>query len=166
MVLLAVGKNTVEIQAEHQHAGGRILLRNPNENDESSTIQIDANWEDSGDSRVVSNSIEITGGADLSEHFDIAGDPLPGMVVSIDAMNEGRLVISSRAYDRAVAGIISGANGLRTGMLMGQTDSQADGEHPVALSGRVYCLADVSKGEIEPGDPISYVRRRRIDITG
>ena len=35
---------------------------------------------------------------------------------------------------------------------MGQAGSVADGEHPVALSGRVYCWADASGGAIEPGD--------------
>ena len=28
----------------------------------------------------------------------------------------------------------------------------ADGKHPVALSGRVYCWADTSNGPINPGD--------------
>ena len=30
--------------------------------------------------------------------------------------------------------------------------SVADGEHPVALTGRVYCWADASHGPIQPGD--------------
>jgi hypothetical protein len=51
-----------------------------------------------------------------------------------------------------VAGIISGAGGVKPGMTMSQTGSIADGNHPVALSGRVYCWADASSGPIEPGD--------------
>jgi len=35
---------------------------------------------------------------------------------------------------------------------MGQAGSVADGQHPVALTGRVYALADASSGAIEPGD--------------
>ena len=35
---------------------------------------------------------------------------------------------------------------------MGKQSSAADGEHPVALSGRVYCLADAANGPIGPGD--------------
>jgi hypothetical protein len=62
------------------------------------------------------------------------------------------LIPSRQAYDRRVAGIISGAGGIQTGMLMGQEGSKADGAHPVALSGRVYCWADASYGPIEPGD--------------
>jgi hypothetical protein len=37
-------------------------------------------------------------------------------------------------------------------MMMAQDGSPADGEHPVALTGRVYCLADASEAPIEPGD--------------
>jgi hypothetical protein len=35
---------------------------------------------------------------------------------------------------------------------MGQEDSTADGDYPVALTGRVYCLCDASNGSIAPGD--------------
>jgi hypothetical protein len=74
------------------------------------------------------------------------------MVVSIDAARPGKLQISTKAYDNKVAGIISGAGGIKPGMMMGQKDSQANGEYPVALSGRVFCWADASTAAIEPGD--------------
>lgn len=98
--------------------------------------------------------LEITGGSDLSEQFDIRGsaDPAPGMVVCIDPRNPGELVVSDQPYDRRVAGIISGAGGVAPGMLMGQEGSRADGSTPVALTGRVYCWADASTGPIVPGD--------------
>ena len=35
---------------------------------------------------------------------------------------------------------------------MGQPGTLADGEHLVALAGRVYCWVDASYGAIEPGD--------------
>lgn len=107
--------------------------------------------------------LQITGGADLSEQFEVnaaqnpEGNQLqtsvePGMVVSIDPDNPGKLAVSRTAYDRKVAGILSGAGGIKPGMLMGQAGSVADGNHPVALTGRVYCWADASNGSIEPGD--------------
>jgi hypothetical protein len=37
-------------------------------------------------------------------------------------------------------------------MMMGQEGTLADGKHPVALSGRVYCWVDATKGAIKPGD--------------
>ena len=77
------------------------------------------------------------------------------MVVSIDPESPGNLVVSNRAYDRKVAGIISGAGGVKPGMLMGQKGSKADGTRPVALTGRVFCRADASDFHIEPGDLVT-----------
>jgi hypothetical protein len=98
--------------------------------------------------------LEITGGADFAETFDIADNQTlkPGTVVSIDVENAGQLRISSQAYDKTVAGVISGAGGIQPGMIMGQEGTITEGKHPVALSGRVYCLVDASYGEIKPGD--------------
>jgi hypothetical protein len=101
--------------------------------------------------------LEILGGADLSEKFDVV--PVPGAagieagtVVSIDPTTEGRLVESREPYDHRVAGIVSGAGGVRPGMIMGQDGTVASGEHPVALTGRVYCRATAAGGPIRPGD--------------
>ena len=104
--------------------------------------------------KTTTNVLEITGGADLAEHFDIAGAELaaPGMVVSIDPDKAGGLCISSQANDKKVAGIISGAGDINPGMIMGQKGTLANGQHPVALTGRVYCLVDASYGTIQPGD--------------
>jgi hypothetical protein len=38
---------------------------------------------------------------------------------------------------------------------MGQRGTLADGKHPVALTGRVYCLVDARRGAILPGDLIT-----------
>lgn len=107
--------------------------------------------------RVKTEVLEITGGSDISEQFDIHNlkenvMPSPGMVVSIDSERPGNLIVSDRSYDRSVAGIISGAGGVRTGMLMGQNGTKADGAYPVALTGRVYAWVDASYGSVEPGD--------------
>jgi len=105
--------------------------------------------------RITTKSLEITGGCDLSEQFEIDGRGHalePGMVVSIDPARPGALAIATAPYDRRVAGIISGAGGVNPGMLMGQRHSIADGAHPVALSGRVWTWCDASHGAIEPGD--------------
>jgi len=101
--------------------------------------------------------LELTGGADFSERFDVTTTrsdepPAPGSVVCIDPSEAGRLIMSHEAYDRKVAGIISGAGGIEPGVLMGQKGSIADGAHPVALTGRVYCKATASNGPIQPGD--------------
>jgi hypothetical protein len=101
------------------------------------------------------NVLQITGGADLSERFDVAHTQSkiePGMVVAIDPKNPGKLAVSAQAYNQRVAGVISGAGGVQPGMLMGQSGTLADGDQPVALSGRVYVWADASNAPIAPGD--------------
>ncbi|HYW74851.1 MAG TPA: hypothetical protein VE961_27745 [Pyrinomonadaceae bacterium] len=106
--------------------------------------------------------LQITGGADFAENFEVnlekandatmTAEVKAGMVVSIDPANPGKLALSARPYDRRVAGVISGAGGVQPGMVMSQEGTLADGKHPVALSGRVYCWADAAHGAIEPGD--------------
>ncbi len=99
--------------------------------------------------------LQILGGADLSEQFDVSSpdqELLPGMTVCIDPNREGRLLLSRHSYDHRVAGIVSGAGGVKPGMLMAQEGSIADGGHPVALTGRVYCWVDATYGPIAPGD--------------
>lgn len=110
--------------------------------------------------RIKCDVLEIRGGSDLAEQFDVACpdetiDVQPGMVVSIDPEHAGKLTISRTAYDRRVAGIISGADGIRPGMVMGQAGTVADGQYPVALSGRVWVRCDTTNAAIEPGDMLT-----------
>jgi len=101
--------------------------------------------------------LRILGGSDIAEPFNVTAAqdaPIePGMVVSIDPTRMGELRLSSSAYDRTVAGILSGAGGIRPGMTLSQKDTIADGAHPVALTGRVWCRVDAGAGgAIQPGD--------------
>jgi hypothetical protein len=74
-------------------------------------------------------------------------------VVVIDESRAGDMKVSDRAYDTRVAGVISGANGLKPGMVMQAEGAEhAGGEHPVALTGRVWTKVDASFGAIRPGD--------------
>jgi hypothetical protein len=107
------------------------------------------------DGRTTVSVLAITGGSDLSEQFDVTaaeGEVTPGLVVCIDANHPGKLLVCNGAYDRTVAGVVSGAGGIEPGMVMGQQGSPADGAYPVALTGRVYVWADASAGPIQPGD--------------
>lgn len=146
------GTTTVFIEgAEAAGNGSQIALYN---GAGTATIVLDANF--GGESRITTQVLEITGGSDLSENFDIQSSHAePGMIVCIDPAHPGGLVVSERAYDRAVAGVVSGAGGVKPGLVMGQRNSKADGKHPVAMTGRVYCLVDASTGAIEPGDLIT-----------
>ncbi|MGD0811984.1 MAG: hypothetical protein ABSA83_00095 [Verrucomicrobiota bacterium] len=98
--------------------------------------------------------LAITGGSDLAEPFEVsspARDIPLGSVVVIDEEHTGHLKVSSRAYDTRVAGVLSGANGIHPGIEM-QQQGLLEGGQNVALSGRVYALADAAYGPIQPGD--------------
>jgi hypothetical protein len=107
--------------------------------------------------KMITDVLIINGGSDIAEPYDIAPHPAahlaPGMVVCIDPDTPGKLRLSSAAYDHTVAGIVSGAAGVKPGMLLSQEGTIADGEHPVALTGRVYCYVDADAGgSVQPGD--------------
>jgi hypothetical protein len=96
--------------------------------------------------------LEITGGCDLAEPFAMEeGTIEKGAVVVIDRAHPGQLKRSTRAYDRRVAGIVSGANNINPGIALKQEGALDQGQN-VALTGRVYVQADASFGAIEPGD--------------
>jgi hypothetical protein len=98
------------------------------------------------------NVLTIRGGADIAEPFQMSSGDLPkGSVVVIDEANPGHLKMSQQAYDTRVAGVISGANGVKPGLSLRQ-EGLVDGDQQVALTGRVYVRADASQGAIKPGD--------------
>ena len=82
-----------------------------------------------GGGRVIVPVLEITGGNDLAEPFDIAESESlkPGTLVSIDPERPGQLRVARKAYDRTVAGVVSGANGLSPGITLTKEGSVADG---------------------------------------
>lgn len=109
---------------------------------------------------LTANVVTIVGGSDVAEPYEIAaaGDlcPQPGMVVSIDSDHIGQMKVTSSAYDRTVAGIVSGANGIAPGITLRQKGTVADGTHPVASIGRVWCLVDAdANGPIATGDMLT-----------
>lgn len=96
--------------------------------------------------------LRITGGCDLAEPFQMSHNDIPqGAVVIIDEEHPGQLKMSQGAYDNRVAGIVSGANGVKAGITLHQ-EGLIDGGQNVALTGRVYVQADASEHAIKPGD--------------
>jgi hypothetical protein len=158
------------VNISNQNASGIALLAGVNSSDTVSLLQqhgsgdflyCDAfagGWqrviELKGDGTLKCKVLTITGGSDLAEPFATSSkQPLdPGMVLSIDPDHPGALRLADSAYDRCVAGIVSGAGGVNPGVLMRQEATIADGEYPVALSGRVYCWVDAAHGAVRPGD--------------
>jgi hypothetical protein len=108
-------------------------------------IHLDGN---TGDIRLI--------GADCAEEFDIESQEVaPGSVMTIG--DGGRLRSCTEAYDRRVAGVVSGAGSLHSGIVM---DSR-HGRHrrtPVALTGKVYCRIDADYCPVEVGDLLTTSR--------
>jgi hypothetical protein len=99
--------------------------------------------------------VTITGGCDIVEGFETGGEVCePGTVLVIDARRPGELCASSSAYDKKVAGVVSGAGGVRPGLALAQ-EGTLDGETKVAMAGRVYVLCTAENGAIEPGDRLT-----------
>jgi hypothetical protein len=94
---------------------------------------------------------------DFAEVFEI-GDRdgiVPGTVLVSDF--GAKLAASSRACDPLVVGVVSGANGLSPGMIIG---ARADGstDLPVAVAGRVFVRANSEGGPIKAGDLLTSSR--------
>lgn len=97
-------------------------------------------------------ALTIRGGADLAEPFAMSeAEVSPGSVVVIDEQHPGKLKLSAQAYDRKVAGVVSGAGGVKAGISMIQENALEAGQN-VALTGRVYVRTDAAFGAVQPGD--------------
>ncbi|MER8995032.1 MULTISPECIES: hypothetical protein [unclassified Mesorhizobium] len=108
---------------------------------------------------VVTGNIDVTGpGSDIrllnedcAEDFDVrdAQQVEPGTVMILG--QDGALEESNCAYDKRVAGVISGAGDFKPGIVLGSRP-QSINRQPIALMGKVYCKADAHFGQIEVGD--------------
>jgi hypothetical protein len=94
--------------------------------------------------------LEIVG-ADLAEKFPTTETLEPGTVVEIDPDNPGHLRKAQGAYNKRVAGVVAGANGLSEGIILGNLEG-SENHTPIAMSGRVWVYADATHEAIEPGD--------------
>ncbi|WP_433271588.1 hypothetical protein ACQPZF_12815 [Actinosynnema sp. CS-041913] len=120
---------------------GDIIVR---DNAGNAVIQLDGG---SGDI-ILSN-------ADCAEDFDLRGGAGDAEAGTVMVLSEGGGVIPSELpYDRKVAGVISGAGGVRPGIVLGRQPSESP-RCPLALVGKVYCQADASYGPIELGDMLT-----------
>jgi hypothetical protein len=110
-----------------------------------------------GDIGLQGGNIAMNGGdiylsnGDCAEEFDIAclEQVEPGTVMVIDS--DGALQPSTQAYDKRVAGVISGAGNYKPGLILDKQES-SNNRMPIALMGKVYCKVDAEYGAIEVGD--------------
>jgi len=101
-------------------------------------------------------NVEVTGdvmltGQDLAENFGFPQEQQvePGTVMVIDT--EDALQVSSQAYDRRVAGVVSGAADLKPAIILGREKS-GHKRLPIALMGKAYCKVDARYARIDVGD--------------
>jgi hypothetical protein len=148
-------KRTIEINPSEAGTTDAGQITFYSEDGITPTIEIDGDY--NGDGRITTNEIQITGGSDLSEFFELSDENNieKGMVVCIDENNPGQLKKSEKSFDKTVAGIVSGANNIKPGLVMSQKGTIADGEHLIALSGRVYCMVDATIVPVEIGDMLT-----------
>jgi hypothetical protein len=106
-------------------------------------LRVDGNLTTAGD-------IQLTN-ADCAEDFDISDkhQAEPGTVMVLG--HDGKLKPSETAYDKRVAGVISGAGDYKPGIILDKQHSQI-GRKPIALIGKVFCKVDAQYGAIEVGD--------------
>ncbi len=100
---------------------------------------------------VVTGDIVLTDAADCAEDFDVAATTIdePGTVMVLGP--DGSLEACARAYDKRVVGVVSGADGFRSGIVLDKR-SDVPGRRPIALMGKVFCKVDAAHGKIEMGD--------------
>jgi hypothetical protein len=100
---------------------------------------------------VTCHDVTLTGGQDCAEDFDIstAASVSPGTVMVIDDL--GLLEPSREAYDRRVAGVVSGAGSYKPGIVLDKRPSK-NNRLPIALVGKVYCRVDAQYSPIAMGD--------------
>ena len=135
---------SLRVTNDHDAAGGRrFIIRNEDHARDEIVLDNAGNLTLAGDI--------ILSGGDCAEDFDVddAAGLTPGTVMCIGS--DGRLRISTKAYDRQVAGIIAGAGDLHPGILLGRRQTGL-AKVPVALIGRVWCKADAVAAPIDPGD--------------
>jgi cytoskeletal protein CcmA (bactofilin family) len=103
-----------------------------------------------GGTLTVANDIVLTS-ADCAEEFDIEAstEVEPGTVMVLE--HDGTLRQSSSAYDKRVAGVISGGGDYKPGIILDKQQVLPN-RKPVALVGKVYCKADAHYASIEVGD--------------
>jgi hypothetical protein len=100
--------------------------------------------------------VEVTGdirltNADCAEDFDIGTGVTvePGTVMVLG--ENGCVVPSEQAYDKRVAGVVSGAGNYKPGILLDKQVS-ARVRQPIGLLGKLYCKVDAHYGAISIGD--------------
>lgn len=107
----------------------------------------------------VTGDIILLNAGDCAEDFDIVEENVEAGTVMVLTEN-GSIQSSYQEYDKKVAGIVSGARGYKTGIVLDRQnqcqnenqDNKNKDRLPIALMGKVYCKVDARHSSIEIGD--------------
>ncbi len=147
--------NGIAIYATNASGDATIVARNTSTGDTIRTLNAAGSsvvFAVRNNGRVWTSAVQIYGGGDLAEKFDVSSGTLePGTLLVIDENHPGQLKASATAYDSKVAGIVSGAGGVNPGLTLHQ-QGVLEGNTEVAIAGRVYVKADARTSPIKPGD--------------
>jgi hypothetical protein len=107
----------------------------------------------------------ILDGADYAEALTVGDqEVMPGMTVVLD--DQGRIRPCSSEYDTRVAGVIAGARGVRSALVL----DRHEGGAAVAMMGKVWALAEAVDHPIRCGDLLTTSstsgHARRVDDPG
>jgi len=156
------------VNTRHVSAKGNIsALGNVNAGDNVNagnmvnTTHVSATGNISALGNVNAGNMNVTGdillqNADCAEDFNIADDIFaePGSVMVLG--EEGALFPCNSAYDKRVAGVISGAGGYKPGIVLDRQQTEPLQVNykrlPIALLGKVFCRVDAQHAAIEVGD--------------
>jgi hypothetical protein len=147
------------VNTTHVSAQGNIsALGNVNAGDTVNTTHVSAQGNISALGNVNAGNMNVTGdirleNADCAEEFEVdttcAQHVAPGTVMVLG--EEGKLEQSQKAYDKRVAGVVSGAGNYKPGIVLDKQES-SNTRQPIALLGKVFCKVDAGHGAIEIGD--------------
>lgn len=132
-----------------QDLWGQFVLHGPSGNVGIGTASPQAKLHVNGD-MIVTGDIVLQN-ADCAEEFVVKQLEMiePGTVMVLG--EEGSLCQSTEAYDKKVAGVVSGAGDLKPGLILDK-QSESTNRMPIALMGKVYCKVDAQYAPIEVGD--------------
>lgn len=108
-------------------------------------LKVNGNIYTEGDVYLLGNGMDLAEPFNVDEDFEVN----PGSVMVL--AGHDRVRISRTPYDPRVAGIVSGAGGIRSGIVLGRAGAD-DARPTIALTGRVCCLVDADESPIELGD--------------
>jgi hypothetical protein len=100
----------------------------------------------------------VMANADCAEQFDVSTPSAtePGTIMVFT--KDGSVIESTKAYDKKVARIISGAGKYRAGIVLDRRTSK-NKRVALALIGKVYCKVEAECSEIEVGDLLTTSSR-------